>query len=104
MIGQILSNALKYTPPGGRISIAMEGDVLRIWDSGVGIPPEDLPRVTESGFTGMNGRSERGSSGLGLYLCRRVLDRLGHGFEIRSERGKGTEVRIDLSQSPLDVR
>ena len=104
VIGQILSNALKYTPSGGRIAIFMEGDVLCIRDSGVGIPPEDLPRVTESGFTGRNGRGERGSSGLGLYLCRRVLDRLGHGFEIRSERGKGTEVRIDLSASPLDVR
>ena len=104
VIGQILSNALKYTPSGGRISIGMEGDVLYIRDTGVGIPPEDLPRVTESGFTGLNGRGERGSSGLGLYLCRRVLDRLGHGFEIRSERGKGTEVRIDLSASTLDVR
>ena len=104
VIGQILSNALKYTPPGGRISIEMEGNVLCIRDTGVGIPPEDLPRVTESGFTGLNGRDARGSSGLGLYLCRRVLGRLGHGFEIRSERGKGTEVRIDLSVTPLDVR
>ena len=104
VIGQILSNALKYTPPGGRIAIGMEGDVLCIRDSGVGIPPEDLPRVMESGFTGLNGRGERGSSGLGLYLCRRVLKRLGHGFEIRSERGKGTEVRIDLSEKALDVR
>ena len=104
VIGQILSNALKYTPPGGRIAITMERDVLSIRDNGVGIPPEDLPRVTESGFTGLNGRGERGSSGLGLYLCRRVLKRLGHGFEIRSEQGKGTEVRIDLSASPLDVR
>ena len=104
VIGQILSNALKYTPPGGCIAIRMEGDVLCIRDTGVGIPPEDLPRVTESGFTGLNGRGERGSSGLGLYLCRRSLERLGHGFEIRSERGEGTEVRIDLSASPLDVR
>ena len=104
VIGQILSNALKYTPSGGRIAIYMEGDVLCIRDSGVGIPAEDLPRVTESGFTGINGRETNGSSGLGLYLCRRILARLGHGFEIRSERGQGTEVRIDLSESELDVR
>ena len=104
VIGQILSNALKYTPQGGRIGIYMDGDVLCIRDSGVGIPAEDLPRVMESGFTGMNGRDARSSSGLGLYLCRRILERLGHGFEIRSERGEGTEVRIDLSAAELDVR
>lgn len=103
VIGQLLSNALKYTPPGGRVRIDMEGDVLRIRDSGVGIPAEDLPRVTESGFTGRNGREGENASGLGLYLCRRILERLNHGFEIRSERGKGTEVRIDLSTSQLDL-
>ena len=103
VIGQILSNSLKYTPQGGRISIYMEGDVLCIRDSGVGIPPEDLPRVMESGFTGRNGRDERSSSGLGLYLCRRVLQQLGHGFEIRSERGAGVEARIDLAATGLEV-
>ena len=104
VVGQILSNALKYTPPGGRIAIHLEGNVLCIRDSGVGIPPEDLPRVTESGFTGLTGRGDRASTGLGLYLCRRILARLGHGFEIRSRRGGGTEVRIDLATSDLDVR
>ncbi len=103
VIGQILSNALKYTPPGGRVRIDMDGAVLRIRDTGVGIPAEDLPRVTESGFTGRNGREGENASGLGLYLCRRVLERLNHGFEIRSKRGEGTEVRIDLSTSRLDL-
>lgn len=103
VIGQILSNALKYTPAGGRISIHLEDEVLCIRDSGVGIPPEDLPRVTQSGFTGRNGRDGRGASGLGLYLCRRVLERLGHSLEIRSTRGEGTEVRIDLSAARLKL-
>lgn len=104
VVGQILSNALKYTPPGGRIAIYMEqGDVLCIRDSGIGIPPEDLPRVTESGFTGENGRSDARATGLGLYLCRRILERLGHGIQIESRRGEGTLVRIDLRSSGLEV-
>ena len=107
VIGQILSNALKYTPPGGRIDVYMESEgVLCIRDSGVGIPPEDLPRVTESGFTGRNGRMDansRRATGLGLYLCRRILERLGHGFEIESRRGEGTLVRLDLRASRLEL-
>lgn len=97
VVGQILSNALKYTPPGGRVRISLDAnEVLEIADSGAGIPPEDLPRVTERGFTGQNGHAQGRGTGLGLYLCRRVLERLGHGLEILSEPGEGTRVRIDL--------
>ena len=103
-VGQILSNALKYTPPGGRVRVGMpEEGVLEISDSGVGIPPEDLPRVTESGFTGENGRADEKATGLGLYLCRRILTRLGHGLEISSTRGEGTQVRIDLRSTRMDA-
>ena len=103
-VGQILSNALKDTPSGGCIRVVMpEEGVLEIRDSGVGIPPEDLPRVTESGFTGENGRADRRATGLGLYLCRRILDRLGHGLEIASTRGEGTQVRIDLRSTRMDA-
>ena len=103
-VGQILSNALKYTPPGGWIRVDMpEAGVLEISDSGVGIVPEDLPRVTESGFTGENGRADTKATGLGLYLCRRILDRLGHGLEITSTRGEGTQVRIDLRSARMVV-
>lgn len=104
VLGQILSNALKYTPAGGKITLRMaEPGVLEIADSGVGIPPEDLPRVTQWGFTGENGRMEQRSTGLGLYLCQRTLDALGHGLEISSRRGEGTRVRIDLRSTQLDV-
>ena len=103
-VGQSLSNALKYTPPGGRVRVGMpEEGVLEISDSGVGIPPEDLPRVTESGFTGENGRADEKATGLGLYLCRRILTRLGHGLEIASVRGEGTQVRIDLRSTRMDA-
>ncbi len=98
VIEQILSNALKYTPEGGRIRIYGDGETLAVSDSGIGIRPEDLPRVFEKGFTGTNGRVEDRSTGIGLYLCRRVMDRLGHGISIVSRPGQGTLVRLDLSR------
>ncbi len=103
VIEQVLSNALKYTPAGS-VTISLEGEAtLVIADTGIGIAPEDLPRVFERGFTGCNGRVEGRSSGIGLYLCRRILDQLGHGIEIRSAPGKGTQVRLRLEQKPLAV-
>ena len=99
---QVLSNALKYTPPGGCVSIAMEAPhVLVISDTGVGIAPEDLPRIFEKGYTGANGRADLRATGLGLYLCRRVCGRLGVGISADSIPGEGTAVRLDLSQYPL---
>lgn len=93
---QILSNSLKYTQKGG-VTIDMDGhDVLSIRDSGVGISPEDLPRIFERGFTGYNGRADKTSTGLGLYLTKRVLDKLQSPVEITSAPGRGTVVRIHL--------
>ena len=65
---------------------------LAIRDTGIGISPEDLPRVFEKGFTGYNGRRDKKSTGIGLYLCKSVLDRLGHKIRIQSEVGRGTKV------------
>ena len=63
---QILSNAVKYTPPGGKVTIFTEpGPVLCIRDTGIGIAPEDLQRIGEKGFTGYNGRSDKKATGLG---------------------------------------
>lgn len=98
VVEQILSNALKYTPAGGTIRIYGDGETVVIADNGIGIREEDLPRVFEKGFTGYNGRWEKKSSGIGLYLCRRVMDRLGHAISITSRMGQGTMVRLDLSQ------
>ena len=98
LLEQVLSNALKYTPAGGRIRIYGDGETLVIADSGIGIRPEDLPRVFEKGFTGYNGREDKKSTGIGLYLCRRVMDRLNHGISIVSRPGQGTLVRLDLSR------
>lgn len=98
VIEQLISNAIKYTS-AGKITISMdENDVLTIQDTGAGIDPGDLPRVCERGFTGQNGRAEAASTGLGLYLTKRVLDKLQTPMEIVSQPGKGTSVRIDLSR------
>ena len=98
VIEQLLSNALKYTPEGGQIRIYNDGETVVIADNGIGIQEEDLPRVFEKGFTGFNGRENRKSTGIGLYLCREVMDRLNHGISISSRPGQGTLVRLDLSR------
>ena len=100
VLEQILSNALKYTKAGS-ISICMEGDVLVVSDTGIGIAPEDLPRVFEKGFTGYNGRQDKKSTGIGLYLCKSVMDKLGHSIWVTSEIGVGTRVYMDLGRSKL---
>ena len=98
VVEQLLSNAIKYTPEGGCVRVYGDGETLVIADSGIGIRPEDLPRVFEKGFTGFNGREDKKSTGIGLYLCRQVMDRLNHGISIASRPGQGTLVRLDLSR------
>ena len=96
MLDQLISNALKYTPSGG-VTIKMEGETtLAIRDSGIGISPQDLPRIFERGYTGRNGRADQRASGIGLYLCRRIADNLGHALYAESEPGRGTVMRIDF--------
>ncbi len=100
VIEQLLSNALKYTRSGG-IRLYAEGRSLVIEDSGTGIAAEDLPRLGERGFTGYNGRDEKGSTGLGLYLCRRICGKLGHSLRFESEPGKGTRAIIGFPERDL---
>lgn len=98
VLEQILSNALKYTKEG-TIRIYMdeeEPETLVIEDTGIGIWEEDIPRVFEKGFTGYNGRTDKKSTGIGLYLCKRILDKLGHRIWIASEVSKGTKVYIGM--------
>lgn len=102
LIEQILSNALKYTMTGG-IDIGLKNNWLCIKDSGIGIEKEDLPRIFEQGFTGYNGRTDKKSTGIGLYLCKQVGDRLGHKIIIESEKGKGTTVLIDTNYKEIEV-
>lgn len=101
VIEQVLSNALKYTPDGSICIYAEAPATLCIRDTGIGIAPEDLPRIFEQGYTGATGRSERQASGIGLYLCRRVCRNLGHTITAESAPGQGTTLRIDLSQRKI---
>lgn len=98
VLGQVLSNAIQYTPQGGCIRIYGDGETLVVADSGIGIREEDLPRIFEKGFTGYNGRENRKSTGIGLYLCRRVLANLGHEITVTSRPGQGTLVRLLLPE------
>lgn len=101
ILEQILSNSIKYTQEGS-VSITLTPDkVLNISDTGIGIAPEDLPRIFERGFTGYNGRSDKKSTGLGLYLCKKAAGRLSHKISVQSKPGAGTVVSIDLDTKML---
>lgn len=105
VVEQIISNALKYTKTG-EISIYMDPEKekhLVIQDTGIGIEAEDLPRIFEKGFTGYNGRTDKKSTGIGLYLCKTTLKKLSHTIEVESEVGKGTKVKIGLEQAKLQI-
>ncbi len=108
VLEQLISNALKYTP-GGEISIyqaeAAEAGkepakrlLLVIEDTGIGIAAEDLPRIFEKGYTGLNGRADKRSTGIGLYLCKRILDKLNIRIWVESRLGKGTKVYLELEK------
>lgn len=106
VIEQILSNSLKYTNSGGSVRIYLDSKqnkTLVIKDSGIGINKEDLPRIFERGFTGYNGRYDKKSTGIGLYLCKKVLNKLGAKIVIDSEPQVGTVVKIDLNSTKLDI-
>ena len=97
VLEQLLSNALKYTRAGS-VRIFLEHETLCIADTGIGIAPEDLPRIFEKGYTGYNGRGDQKASGLGLYLCRTICRKLGHSITAESAPDEGTAIRIGLSQ------
>ena len=104
LLEQLRAHALNSTRVGGKKSIILDGETnLVIADTGIGIAPEDLPRVFEKGFTGNNGRMDKKATGIGLYLCRRVTNLLGHTISIASEPGVGTQVRLGLGRPQFDI-
>lgn len=98
IIEQALVNAIKYTPTMGEIRFSLteseQATQLTIQDTGIGISPEDLPRVFEKGFTGLNGRKFGASTGMGLYLSHKLAKRLGHRIDITSVINEGTAVSL----------
>lgn len=125
VIGQILSNALKYTRTGGiriylekklsldtdDVSISIGNDdcnkvenfTLVIEDTGIGIRAEDIPRIFEKGYTGVNGRDDNRATGIGLYLSNKIMRKLGHRLYITSAEGKGTKVFLEFSVKDLNM-
>ena len=106
VLEQLLSNSVKYTFKGG-VNICMDPEndrTLLIADTGIGIREEDLPRVFDRGFTGYNGRMDRVSTGIGLYLCKRVTDRLGITLRITSKCNEGTQYRIYFPPAPATLQ
>ena len=93
VLEQIISNALKYIKKG-QIFIYMKEKSLVIEDTGIGIPAEDLPRIFEKGFTGYNGRENKKSTGIGLYLCKNIMDKLQWNITVDSEVGSGTKIYL----------
>ncbi len=102
IIEQILSNSLKYTKSGG-IEIYFKDNTLYLKDSGIGIKDSDILRVFERGFSGYNGRLTQQSSGLGLYLSKKIADQLGHDISISSQVGQGTTVSIHFQKKKLAI-
>ena len=106
VIEQLLSNAIKYTKTGGIRIYARETwenktkiSELFVEDTGIGIYPEDIPRIFERTFTGYNGRGDKQASGLGLYLCKTILQKLCHEITVTSVVGKGTCVKITFREN-----
>jgi histidine kinase, putative len=100
ILEQVLSNSLKYTKEGN-IEIYFHEGSLYIKDTGLGIQNADLLRVFERGFSGYNGRLTQQSSGLGLYLSKKIADQLGHKIAIDSQVGQGTTVSIAFPEKKL---
>ena len=96
VIEQVLSNALKYTPKGEIRIYWEEPEFLVIEDTGIGISTEDLPRIFEKGYTGFNGRKDKKATGLGLFLCRQVCEKLSCRIEAQSQPGCGTRILLAL--------
>ena len=92
---QLIFNAIKYTPEG-EITISVEGNTVKISDTGIGIAPEDIPRIFEKGYTGANGRLGQKSSGLGLFLSKKAASLISADISVQSIPGSGTEFSVIL--------
>lgn len=99
ILHQIINNSIQYVSNQNgkiRIFIRQKKDtiILCIWDNGIGINKSDLPRIFEKGFTGQNGRNYASSTGMGLYLCKQLIQKMGHSIEVESKQQEFTCVSI----------
>ncbi len=108
ILNQILQNSSKYRKLEERLKIEIfaqknkENVILFLKDNGIGIKKSEIVRVFEKGFTGMNGRmSNKKSTGIGLYLCKKLCDKLGIAIELNAVEKEGTEIRLVFPQNSL---
>lgn len=106
ILNQLLTNSVKYSnKPDARVKISAQrmenGIVLEIEDNGIGIKDNELSRIFDKGFTGTNGRINERSTGMGLYICKKLCDKLGHGIKASSIYGKGTTVSIVFPKNSM---
>lgn len=95
VIEQLLSNAIKYTKTGiVSISFNEKENYLEIKDNGIGIKESDLPKIFDKGYSGFNGRQNQKSTGIGLFLVKQILDKLGQNVKLESKLGEGTSVKV----------
>ena len=95
VIEQLLSNAIKYTKNGiVSISFNKKENYLEIKDNGIGIKDSDLPKIFDKGYSGFNGRQNQKSTGIGLFLVKQILDKLGQKVKLESKLGEGTSVKV----------
>lgn len=105
VLRQLLTNAIKYSHAGQEVLVSIEADadsvLLSVRDSGIGIPPEDMKRIFERFYTGLNGRQGQASTGMGLFLAAEICGRLGHPLEASSVPGSGTTLSVGFSSRGL---
>ena len=107
MIGQVVDNSIKYRSPEGNLVLEVYATKspnavqLHVKDNGIGIKTSEVGRVFDKGFTGKNGRLGANSTGIGLYLCKNLCEKLEHGIEVRSGEGEGTEVIFVFPMSAM---
>lgn len=108
ILNQLILNSVKYRSDAPHLLFytrrGKDSISLTIEDNGTGIPAEDLPRIFEKGFTGSNGRSHEKATGMGLYLCKKLCDRLGILLAAQSACGRGTKITLTFPLSSYIVR
>ena len=104
-LNQIIQNSVKYKKQEGTTEIELyakqgkDNVILHIKDNGIGIKRSEISRIFEKGFTGTNGRLQnKKSTGIGLYLCKKLCDKLGIAIEVESDENKGTEIKLVFPQ------
>lgn len=104
LLEQLISNSLKYTPNNGKVSVTLNQNwELEIQDTGIGIRPEDIPKIFERGYSGWNARRTEKSTGLGLFLSKKICSRLGFKLSVQSDLSKGTKMMLDLKQPQIEL-